>query len=195
MTDWCRKLETHRYKAKVANFLRLKYDQGEHINTRLQSSSTFANPHIYSKLVRLTTEATALRRSGVRYRITDFQVDFVQISEHSSAFPSGGWLTRRHIEAEIPFYGPAALNAQQKAKQEATRRAQEVGKRKEISFQSERRAVREDSSGTARWGNGSGSRDTGRGSGGDGERSRDARGYRYKDSSYASKRHRSRRDD
>jgi hypothetical protein len=38
-------------KAKVQQFLRLKYEKGQHINTTLLSSSSFANPHIYSKLV------------------------------------------------------------------------------------------------------------------------------------------------
>lgn len=58
----------------------------------------------------------------------------MQISEHATNFPSNGWLTRRNIEAEIPLYGPAATAIQQKAKQEAITRAQEVGKRKEIAF-------------------------------------------------------------
>jgi hypothetical protein len=39
------------FKAKVQQFLRLKYKKGQHINTTLLSSSSFANPHIYSKLV------------------------------------------------------------------------------------------------------------------------------------------------
>ena len=38
-------------QAKVQQFLRLKYERGQHINTTLLSSSSFANPHIYSKLV------------------------------------------------------------------------------------------------------------------------------------------------
>jgi hypothetical protein len=38
-------------QTKVDSFLRLKHERGEHINTRLLSSSAFANPYIYSKLV------------------------------------------------------------------------------------------------------------------------------------------------
>jgi hypothetical protein len=38
-------------QSKVQQFLRLKYERGQHINTTLLSSSSFANPHIYSKLV------------------------------------------------------------------------------------------------------------------------------------------------
>lgn len=33
------------------NFLRIKYERNQHINTTLLSSSAFANPHIYAKLV------------------------------------------------------------------------------------------------------------------------------------------------
>jgi hypothetical protein len=36
----------------VENFLRLK-GKGQHINTSLLSSTSFANPHIYAKLVSL----------------------------------------------------------------------------------------------------------------------------------------------
>ncbi|KAK8843509.1 hypothetical protein IAR55_007169 [Kwoniella newhampshirensis] len=98
-------------KAKVENFLRLKYERGEHINTRLLSSSSFANPHIYSKLV-----------------------EFVSIDERATAFPSSGWLTRRRLESLIPTYGPSALSASQKVKEEAVRAAQAIGTRKEIGF-------------------------------------------------------------
>jgi hypothetical protein len=38
-------------QAKVNQFLRLKYERGQHINSTLLASSTFANPHIYAKLV------------------------------------------------------------------------------------------------------------------------------------------------
>ena len=38
-------------QAKVDQFLRLKYEKGQHINSTLLASSTFANPHIYAKLV------------------------------------------------------------------------------------------------------------------------------------------------
>ncbi|BEI83769.1 hypothetical protein CcaverHIS002_0403730 [Cutaneotrichosporon cavernicola] len=40
-----------RLQAKVSQFLRLK-QQGQHINTSLMQSSSFANPTIYTKLVR-----------------------------------------------------------------------------------------------------------------------------------------------
>jgi hypothetical protein len=73
------------------------------------------------------------RRVGVA-SLTSRQVDFVSIDETATAFPSGGWLTRRGISAEIPLYGPSSLQAQQKAKQEAVKRAQEVGKRSAIDF-------------------------------------------------------------
>lgn len=36
----------------MQNFLRLKVEKGQHINTTLLSSTAFANPHIYTKLVR-----------------------------------------------------------------------------------------------------------------------------------------------
>ncbi|WWD20950.1 hypothetical protein CI109_105428 [Kwoniella shandongensis] len=98
-------------KAKVENFLRLKYERGEHINTRLLSSSSFANPHIYSKLV-----------------------EFVSIDERATAFPSSGWLTRRNLESLLPTYGPSALSSAQKAKEEAVRASQAIGTRKEIGF-------------------------------------------------------------
>ncbi|WVW79146.1 hypothetical protein I302_101112 [Kwoniella bestiolae CBS 10118] len=98
-------------KTKVEHFLKLKYERGEHINTRLLSSSAFANPHIYPKLV-----------------------EFVSIDERSSNFPSSGWLTRRNLEGMIPTYGPAALSSQQKAKQEAVKASQAIGQRREINF-------------------------------------------------------------
>lgn len=83
----------------------------------------------------------------------------MQISEHASQFPNSGWLTRRNIEAEVPIYGPAALAIQQKAKQDATKKAQEVGKRKEISFKSGREA---DSIGTGSHSGTGGKWDSGR---------------------------------
>ncbi|OXB33696.1 hypothetical protein J007_06623 [Cryptococcus neoformans] len=100
-----------RLKAKVERFLKLKYTQGEHINTRLLSSSAFANPHIYTKLV-----------------------EFVSIDERATAFPSTGWITRRELESTIPTYGPAALSAEQKRKEEAVKATQVPGARKEIGF-------------------------------------------------------------
>ncbi|KAK6904502.1 hypothetical protein I204_06895 [Kwoniella mangroviensis CBS 8886] len=98
-------------RTKVEHFLKLKYERGEHINTRLLSSPAFANPHIYSKLV-----------------------EFVSINERSSNFPSSGWLTRRKLEGLIPMYGPQALSSQQKAKQEAVKASQGIGQRREITF-------------------------------------------------------------
>nr|XP_018258940.1 uncharacterized protein I303_08480 [Kwoniella dejecticola CBS 10117]OBR81098.1 hypothetical protein I303_08480 [Kwoniella dejecticola CBS 10117] len=98
-------------KNKVEHFLKLKYENGEHINTRLLSSSAFANPHIYSKLV-----------------------EFVSIDERSTNFPSSGWLTRRNLESLIPEYGPTSLSARQKAKEEAVKASQAVGQRRVIKF-------------------------------------------------------------
>ncbi|EIW67000.1 hypothetical protein TREMEDRAFT_34326 [Tremella mesenterica DSM 1558] len=98
---------------KVDNFLRLKYERGQHVNSTLLGSSSFSNPHIYAKLV-----------------------EYVDITERASAFPSGGWLTRQDLEDQIPKYGPTALNAVQKAKQDEVRRNQETGKRSNINFQS-----------------------------------------------------------
>ncbi|WRT68822.1 uncharacterized protein IL334_005802 [Kwoniella shivajii] len=98
-------------KSKVQNFLRLKYERAEHINTRLLSSSSFANPHIYSKLV-----------------------EFVSIDERSTNFPSSGWLTRRNVESLIPTHGPSVLSAQQKAKQDVVKATQVTGQRREITF-------------------------------------------------------------
>jgi len=73
------------------------------------------------------------------------QVEFVDIDERATAFPSGGWMTRRNIEDLIPDYGPQSLSATQKAKQEAIKRTQEVGKRSNIQFAPGRR--REDERG------------------------------------------------
>ena len=73
------------------------------------------------------------------------QVEFVDIDERATAFPSGGWMTRRNIEDLIPDYGPQSLSATQKAKQEAVKRTQEVGKRSNIQFAPGRR--REDERG------------------------------------------------
>ncbi|WWC91467.1 uncharacterized protein L201_006413 [Kwoniella dendrophila CBS 6074] len=99
-------------KKKVEHFLKLKYENNEHINTRLLSSSSFANPHIYSKLV-----------------------EFVSIDERSTNFPSNGWLTRRNLEELIPQYGPKTLSDNQKAKQEAVKAAQAIsGGKREITF-------------------------------------------------------------
>lgn len=67
----------------------------------------------------------------------------MDLDERATAFPSGGWLTRRGIEAEIPTYGPKALLTQQNAMAEAVRRSQESGKRREISFTSSRTHGRE----------------------------------------------------
>ncbi|ODN83739.1 hypothetical protein L202_01831 [Cryptococcus amylolentus CBS 6039] len=105
--------------AKVAHFLKLKYEQGEHINTRLLSSSTFANPHIYSQLV-----------------------DFVSIDERAPSFPSpspsssssGGWLTRQNLESLIPQYGPSALTSQQKERDKKSEEAKKAGTKRGIVF-------------------------------------------------------------
>ncbi|ORY29104.1 HCNGP-like protein-domain-containing protein [Naematelia encephala] len=104
---------------KVQQFLRLK-GAGQHVNTNLLASSAFANPHIYAKLV-----------------------EFVDIDERATAFPSSGWLTRRNLEDLIPTYGPNALSEQQKARQEARKAAQEPGKRSEIKFAPGRKDDRE----------------------------------------------------
>ncbi|BEI99325.1 hypothetical protein CcaverHIS631_0403680 [Cutaneotrichosporon cavernicola] len=106
-----------RLQAKVSQFLRLK-QQGQHINTSLMQSSSFANPTIYTKLV-----------------------EFVDIDERASAFPGGGWITRRGLEGQVSAYGPKALQAQQSAMDAANKRAQE-GKRREIAFTSTGRGGR-----------------------------------------------------
>jgi len=54
-------------------------------------------------------------------------------------------MTRHNIEDLIPDYGPQSLSATQKAKQEAIKRSQEVGKRSNIQFAPGRR--REDERG------------------------------------------------
>ena len=124
-------------QGKVSSYLRLKYDHGQHINTSLLSSSSFANPHIYSQLV-----------------------SFVDLSERSTAFPSSdsssgtsgrngsdvsnGWLTRQGLEDQLDKYGPKVLAEEQKRKQEAVKRAQEVGKRSTIDFAPPRRDRRKD---------------------------------------------------
>ena len=62
-------------------------------------------------------------------------------------------MTRRDIEDLIPDYGPKALSATQKAKQEAIKRTQEVGKRSNIQFAPPRRREgddRDSSSGSAK---------------------------------------------
>ncbi|KAL1411962.1 hypothetical protein Q8F55_002955 [Vanrija albida] len=106
--------------AKVAQFLQLKRG-GQHINTSLLQSSSFANPHIYAKLV-----------------------EFVELDETATAFPAAGWLTRRHIADEIPLHGPQALLAQQNAMADAVRARQDRGKggRREIAFAPARTADR-----------------------------------------------------
>lgn len=67
----------------------------------------------------------------------------MDIDERATAFPSGGWVTRRSIEDLIPEYGPQSLSATQKAKQEAIKRSQEVGKRSNIQFAPGRRREEE----------------------------------------------------
>lgn len=84
--------------------------------------------------------------------MTDRQIDFVSISEHTSAFPSGGWLTRRNIEAEIPLYGPAALDAQQRALADAAKRSREAeGSSRQIGFVSAKKGDEVKSSRNGRW--------------------------------------------
>jgi hypothetical protein len=99
-------------QAKVAHFLGLKANQNQHINTSLLASSTFHNPHIYSKLV-----------------------EFVDVDERQSYFPGHGWLTRSVIEDEIQRYGPKRMSEDQKRMQEQAKVRQEVGKRSTIAFQ------------------------------------------------------------
>lgn len=111
------------------------------------------------------------------------QVEFVDIDERATAFPSGGWTTRRDIEDLIPDYGPQALSATQKAKQEAVKRSQEVGKRSNISFAPGRRRDGDDRGGPKKR-----SRD-------DEARDRDRDRYRPKDRRYeADRRERDGRD-
>lgn len=76
--------------------------------------------------------------------LIEIQVEFVDIDETATAFPSDGWMTRRGIEDLIPDYGPKALAATQKAKQEAIKRTQEVGKRSNIQFAPARRREGDD---------------------------------------------------
>lgn len=71
------------------------------MNTSLLKSSAFANPTIYAKLV-----------------------EFVDIDERASAFPRGGWITRRGLEDTRPQYGPKALQRRQDELADAARRAQ-----------------------------------------------------------------------
>ncbi|OCF44442.1 hypothetical protein I317_01702 [Kwoniella heveanensis CBS 569] len=106
-------LASEALKTKVDHFLRLKYERGEHINTRLLSSSAFANPHIYSKLV-----------------------EFVSIDERATAFPTSGWLTRRNLTSPLLLakYSPRAMSEAQKRKAELAKLAQAAGARKEIGF-------------------------------------------------------------
>lgn len=63
-------------------------------------------------------------------------------------------MTRRGLEDLIPEYGPKALSATQKAKQDAVKRSQEAGKRSTIQFAPGRRRngdqSREGSSGSAK---------------------------------------------
>ena len=117
----------------MENFLRLKYERGQHINSTLLGSSAFANPHIYAKLVSRDSHIRVFSMAKA-----DVQVEFVDIDERASAFPAGGWLTRAALEDSIPLYGPTALAAQQKAKEDAVKRSQEAGKRSSINFQSAR---------------------------------------------------------
>ncbi|EJT52381.1 hypothetical protein A1Q1_04592 [Trichosporon asahii var. asahii CBS 2479] len=84
-------------KAKVARFLQLK-KQGQHVNTSLLRSSSFANPTIYAKLV-----------------------EFVDIDERASAFSRGGWLTRRGLEETKKDHGPKVLLRRQDEMAEAAR--------------------------------------------------------------------------
>lgn len=73
-------------------------------------------------------------------QLTHTQVEFVELDETATAFPAGGWLTRRGIAEEIPLHGPKALLAQQNAMADAVRARQDRGKaaggggRREIAF-------------------------------------------------------------
>jgi hypothetical protein len=62
------------------------------------------------------------------------QVEFVNIDERGTAFPNGGWLTRRGLEARRPVWGAKHLSDLQKREREAVERAQKEGGRKGIDF-------------------------------------------------------------
>jgi hypothetical protein len=94
-------------KAKVGNFLRLKVEEDRHINTTLLSSTAFANPHIYSKLVSPIFLSPVMKELAIAD--PRVQVEFVDIDERGSAFPGGGWITRRNLETRIPTWGAKAL--------------------------------------------------------------------------------------
>jgi hypothetical protein len=95
-----------RIQAKVASFLEMKQDRGMHINTTLMSSTAFANPHIYAKLVSEEEEPMGAKTST---ETACGQVEFVDIDERGSSFPGGGWLTRRGLEERVPSWGKAAV--------------------------------------------------------------------------------------
>lgn len=86
-------------------------------------------------------------------------------------------MTRRHIEDLVPDYGPQSLSATQKAKQEAIKRTQEVGKRSNIQFAPGRRREEERGGGKKR-----SREDEAR------ERERERDRYRPKDRNYESDR-------
>lgn len=101
-------------QVKVKSFLKLKLEKGQHINTTLLSSSAFANPHIYTKLV-----------------------EFVDIDERGTAYPgAGGWLTRQSLENRIADWGPEAIAKDQAAADKAREDAQKAGMRGKIAFAS-----------------------------------------------------------
>ena len=98
-------------QTRIEQFLSLKYENNQHINTSLLSSHSFHNPHIYSKLV-----------------------EFVDLSERQSHFPLGGWVTRLGLEGEISTYGPKRLSEVQKSLQDQKEASMGVGKRSRIGF-------------------------------------------------------------
>lgn len=110
-------------QAKVEGYLKLKMERDQHINTTLLSSTAFANPHIYSKLV-----------------------EFVNIDERGSAYPQGGWLTRRGLEEKLPAWGSKALAETQKKAQDELDKSQAAGARNRIDFASSTASKRSSSS-------------------------------------------------
>lgn len=88
--------DNNKKKAKVGNFLRLKVEEDRHINTTLLSSTAFANPHIYSKLV----SPTSLFFLGRKGKVADsprcrsslsISMNVVPRSPVEDGSPTGTW--------------------------------------------------------------------------------------------------------